>query len=123
MKRAVRNSVIMIALLSIAGGQTREAKRIDEWEALDLSLQGEKSVQPAKGFVPDEATASRIGEAVAAAHYGEERITRQRPFHSRLRGDVWTVKGTLHPEGALGGTAVLKISRKTGAILFMTHQY
>jgi hypothetical protein len=110
-------------LLSSAPSQTRETKGIDEWDALELSLRGEKSVRPGNGFVPDAVTASRIGEAVAAAYYGEGRIARERPFRARLRGDVWMVKGTLHPQGALGGTAVLKIDRKTGAVLFMTHQY
>lgn len=98
---------------------------IDEWKALDLSLAQPqmKSIHPKNGFVPDATTAIRIAEAVAFAQWGEDRIRDERPFKARLRGDAWTVKGTLHPEGAPGGTAVIQISRQTGAILFVVHQY
>jgi NTF2 fold immunity protein len=95
---------------------------IDEWEALDRSLRTAKSIHPKNGFVPDESTAVKIGEAAAAAQYGEVRISQERPFRARLRGDVWTVQGTLHPQGAYGGTAVIKLSKTDGRILFMVHQ-
>lgn len=114
---------VLFALLLCGQAPQREAKRVDEWQTLEMTLQGQRSEQPRNGFVPNETTASRIGEAVAMAFYGEEKIARQRPFRAHLRGDVWTVIGTLHPKGVLGGTAVVKISRKTGAVLFLTHQY
>jgi hypothetical protein len=102
--------------------QQREAKRIDEWEALDISLKSAKSIHPKNGFVPDESTAVRIGEAVAIAQYGEKAIAAERPFRARLKEDVWIVKGTLHPQGAFGGTAVIKIGKADGRVLFLTHQ-
>jgi len=73
---------------------------MDEWEALRISLQGARSVHPKNGFVPDDTTAVRIGEATAVAQYGEKTIS----------------------EGADGGTAVVKINKADGRILFMTHQ-
>ncbi len=98
---------------------------MDEWKALDLSLSQKsmKSIRPKNGFVPDEATAIRIAEAVAIAQWGEKRIAGEQPFKARLRGDVWTVMGTLHPIGAAGGTAVVQLSKTSGAVLFAVHQY
>lgn len=99
---------------------------MDKWEALDWSLKNAKppyqTVRPKNGFVPDESTAVKIGEAVAVAQYGEKQISQERPFEARLRGDIWTVAGTLHPQGVAGGTAVIKLSKTDGRILFMTHQ-
>ena len=89
---------------------------------MQISLKGAKSITPKNGFVPDESTAVKIGEAAAIAQYGEEAISQEMPFRARLYGDTWLVIGTLHPQGALGGTAVIKIRKTDGRILFMTHQ-
>lgn len=95
---------------------------MDEWKALEISLKTAQSIHPKGGFVPDESTAVRIGEAAAIAQYGEKTIAEERPFRARQYGDTWIVKGTLHPPGAFGGTAVIKINKIDGRILFMTHQ-
>jgi len=92
------------------------------WNALDWSLKGATSLHPAAGFVPDEKTAIKISEAVAIALWGEKQIAAERPFKARLRGNVWTIMGTLHPEGSPGGTAVIKLNRATGAVVFAIHQ-
>ena len=89
---------------------------------MQISLKGAKSITPRNGFVPDESTAVKIGQAAAIAQYGEKTISQEMPFRARLYGDTWLVIGTLHPEGADGGTAVIKISKTDGRILFMTHQ-
>ncbi len=117
--------MIVLACSALAPAQQRQARQLDEWEALDLSLKQKsmKSDVPKSGFVPDERTAVAIGEAVASALYGRDEIAGERPFKARLRGGVWTVKGTLHPTGASGGTAVIQISKKDGRILFAVHQY
>jgi hypothetical protein len=65
---------------------------------------------------------SRIAEAVAIGQWGEKQIVEERPFKARLRGGVWTVKGTLHPQGVPGGTAVIQLNKMTGAVLFAVHQ-
>jgi hypothetical protein len=96
---------------------------MDEWKALDLSLKSARSIHPKNGWVPDEATAIRIAEAVAIAQWGEPQIAKERPFKARLRDDVWTIMGTLHPQGAFGGTAVVQLSRNSGAVLLALHQY
>jgi hypothetical protein len=100
----------------------QQSKSMDIWKAMEISLGGAKSIHPKDGFVPDEVTAVKIGEVAAIAQYGEKTISQERPFRARLYGDTWLVIGTLHPEGALGGTAVVKVSKSDGRILFMMHQ-
>lgn len=95
---------------------------MDEWQALEISLKNAQSLHPKDGFVPDESTAVKIGEAAAIAQYGEAQISGERPFHARLYGNTWIVKGTLHPQGALGGTAVIKVRKTDGRIVFLIHQ-
>ena len=84
---------------------------------------------PKSGYVPDSVTAVKIGEAVLIPVYGEKQIASERPFTAGLKGNVWTIEGTLHcPDGkggmttsCDGGTAVVKISKLDGRIMFMTH--
>jgi hypothetical protein len=94
--------------------------------AVDSQTQQVPSVRPKAGFVPNAETAVKVGEAVLMPVYGEEKIAGERPFKATLQGDVWTVAGTLHcggPPGTTcpGGTAVVKISKTSGQILFMMH--
>jgi NTF2 fold immunity protein len=81
------------------------------------------SVSPKDGFVPDAKTAEKIAEAVLIPVYGEEQISRERPFKAARHGEVWTVTGTLNcgaPQ-CEGGTAVVEISKTSGAIISMVH--
>lgn len=83
----------------------------------------EASVRPRNGFVPNAKTAVQIGEAVLIPVYGEKQIGSERPVTAKLQGDVWIVTGTLNcgtPQ-CDGGTAVVKISKASGQILFMMH--
>jgi hypothetical protein len=75
---------------------------------------------PKNGFVPDESTAIAIAEAVLTPIYGRETVESERPYHVKLEAGVWLVGGSL-PEGRVGGVAVIKISRKDGRILFVSH--
>ncbi|HMK23755.1 MAG TPA: NTF2 fold immunity protein [Terriglobales bacterium] len=88
------------------------------------------SYVPTGGYVPSEAVAEKIAEAVLFPVYGEKQIASERPFHAILQGDVWTVRGTLYcPDGkggtttnnCVGGTAVVKLSKIDARILFMMH--
>lgn len=78
-------------------------------------------VRPKDGFVPNEATAIRIAEAVLFPIYGEKEIQSERPFKATLKDGVWTVKGTLAP-GLLGGTAIVRVSKSDGRILLVAHE-
>jgi hypothetical protein len=68
--------------------------------------------------VPDSETAIRIAEKALIPVYGKKRIESERPFHATLEGAVWTVTGTC--EG-LCGFALVRISRKSGRVLYMEH--
>src|SRR5437899_158678 len=80
---------------------------------------------PTQGFVPDSATAVRIAVAVWMPIYGERQIMSEQPFVATLKDSVWTVSGSLPqpPAGAAvaGGTAVVRIAKRDGRILFVQH--
>jgi len=83
-------------------------------------------VSPKQGFVPNANVALAIADAVLIPVYGKKVIDAERPFKAIINGDVWTVTGSVPcdgPPGTLcpGGTAEVKISKRTGQILFMTH--
>src|SRR5436190_23419308 len=73
------------------------------------------SVQREQGFVPDEATAVRIAEAVLIPIYGQESLNKEKPFKATLTNEIWTVKGTLQ-KGFKGGVAVVELSKKDACI-------
>ncbi len=95
--------------------------------------------RPKEGFVPDSTTAVVIAEAVLIPVYGREQIESERPLTAILKGDVWTVSGTLpcpdrKTDGASGanpksktlrvcdgGVAVVEISKVDAHIISMTH--
>jgi hypothetical protein len=84
------------------------------------------SYVPKAGFVPDAGTAVSIAEAVLTPVYGKAQIESERPFRAQLKGAVSIVTGTVPCEGPAGapcpgGAAEVKISKRSGAILFMTH--
>ena len=88
------------------------------------TLVPQEAYVPPAGFVPDSLTAVRIAEAVLTPIYGSAQIARQHPLRATLRGDVWTVEGSLHaPPGMLaaGGVAVAEISRRDARILRVSH--
>jgi hypothetical protein len=70
------------------------------------------------GYVFNSETAVKIAEAVWLPIYGE-RIYSEKPFHAELRDTVWIVKGTVHAK--LGGTVYIKINKRDGRILMVTH--
>jgi hypothetical protein len=87
--------------------------------------QSTPSFKPKDGYVPNSETAVKIAEAVLMPVFGEATIASERPFKATLKGDVWTVEGTLHCNspggGCKGGTATVRISKSSGAILLMGH--
>lgn len=78
------------------------------------------SYVPPSGFVPDSATAVRIALAVWIPIYGEEQIRLERPYIAELRGEVWTVNGSL-PNATVGGVAVAEIAKHDARILRVSH--
>lgn len=84
------------------------------------SIRGAKSYKPRTGFIPDAATAVRVAEAILIPIYGEQNIIAERPFKATLKGSIWTVVGTL-PSHLTGGTAIVKLSKADGRVLFVVH--
>ncbi|MGA9303856.1 MAG: YbbC/YhhH family protein [Candidatus Sulfotelmatobacter sp.] len=84
---------------------------------------------PKAGYVPDSKTAVKIAEAVLVPVYGERQIESERPFAAALKGEVWTVTGTLRcadgKGGATtqceGGVAIVAISKGDARVLSMMH--
>jgi hypothetical protein len=82
---------------------------------------------PKEGFVPSADVAQAIAEAVLFPVYGKETIISERPFKVTLKANVWIVTGSVPcenpPRGATcpGGSAEVRISKKTGQILRMSH--
>jgi hypothetical protein len=84
------------------------------------------SYVPPEGFVPDSTTALRVADAVLSAVYPERILAPQRPFAVKLVGDTWDVRGRLAGSGRpgyvlVGGVAMVRISKKDGRILHMSH--
>jgi len=81
---------------------------------------------PKEGFVPDSVTALSIAEAVSIPVYGRDQIASEKPLKAVLKGTVRVVTGRVPCNGppgvpCPGGAAEVQISKRTGAILFMTH--
>jgi len=75
---------------------------------------------PDDGVVPDAGTAIKIAKAVWITIFGEEDL-RWRIFHVQLiDNSVWLVRGVLVFR-MYGGSPYIKIDKKTGAVLDITH--
>lgn len=88
---------------------------------LDAARRTQQSFVPIGGFVPDAVTACRIAEAVLLPVYGREVVQLQMPLSARLQDAVWTVEGRLPHGASVGGVALVKIAKKDGAFLHMSH--
>jgi len=89
----------------------------------------QSTTRPKHAPVPDSDAAIARAEAALIPVYGKKQIEGERPFTATLKGDVWTVWGTLHcPDGkggrrmdCLGGVAIVKIAKGNGRVLHMEH--
>lgn len=104
---------------------------------------------PPNGFVPDSATAVRIAVAIWTPIYGDGQFMTQHPVTATLTDGIWTVTGHVptkveltpgpvlivngttmdvaqpygpHPLSLpIGDTAVVKIDKRDGRILYQGH--
>ena len=81
---------------------------------------GGRTYRPAAGYIPDSETAIAVATAVLIPIYGKAKIDAENPWHTGLKGGVWTVVGTFNGKG-LGGGAIIQLDKKTGAVIFVTH--
>lgn len=76
--------------------------------------------KPTQGYVPDAGTAIKIAVAVWEPIYGQEQISRQKPYTAILANGIWIVEGSL-PKHTRGGVAVAEIAKSDGRILRVSH--
>ena len=82
---------------------------------------------PKEGFVPSADVALSVANAVLIPVYGKKLIDSEQPFTANLQRDIWVITGTIPCQnppssGACpGGAAEVRISKRTGQILFMDH--
>jgi len=76
--------------------------------------------EPEGGLVPTSETAISVAVAIWSPIYGSKEIASEKPFHAELVNEIWTVCGSL-PKPMAGGTAVIKIAKKDGRILYVNH--
>ncbi len=76
---------------------------------------------PSRGLIPDAGTAAKVAEAILSPIYGDDIISREKPFCVTLHGDVWTVTGTIKGKGLVGGVATIKMRKSSGQILYVFH--
>jgi|SRR5215471_15541193 len=107
--------LIIVALILVVGFGGAYSQELRETKEL--------SVKPKDGLVPNAETAVKIAEAVLIPVYGEKKISEERPFKATRHEDIWRVAGTLNcgSPNCEGGTAVVRISKTTGEILFVGH--
>jgi hypothetical protein len=77
-----------------------------------------------KNLVPTAAVAIRIAEVIAEVVYGEDSISRQKPFVAVEEKDSWIVTGTI-PKGffsrRMGGVVEIELSKKDARVLTISH--
>jgi hypothetical protein len=80
---------------------------------------------PKRGYVPTEAVAIAIAEAILAPIHGAEDVAKQRPFTAELQNGAWFVYGTgpqPYKTGStihvtMGGQMFIRVDKYTGAIV------
>lgn len=72
------------------------------------------------GYLPDEASAIKVAEAVWLPIYGSI-IYKEKPFHATLKYDsIWVVEGNIEKDHD-GGTLYAEIQKKDCKVLIVTH--
>jgi NTF2 fold immunity protein len=120
MRTNIRKAIIALALIlaPFAHAQVTDEKLEFEYDRRIAATS--KSYRPNSGYAPDSATAIAIARAVLISVYGKKTIEDEEPLRAELKGNVWTVIGTLKGN-YVGGTAVLQLRKDTAAILFVIH--
>jgi hypothetical protein len=71
-------------------------------------------------LIKDSSTATRTAEAILFSIYGQDNITKQRPYEIYLIDNYWMIGGTL-PKGTSGGTLFIILSSLDNRIIRLTH--
>jgi hypothetical protein len=71
-------------------------------------------------IIKNKGTAIKVIEPILFDIYGEDNITRQRPYEAYLIDNYWIVSGTL-PEGYDGGTFLIIVDATNSKVIRLTH--
>ena len=71
-------------------------------------------------YVPNEETAIKVAEVILVPIYGNS-VLNERPFSAELKGNVWTVTGSLKSDSQKGGVAIIEIQKSDCKIISVTH--
>jgi hypothetical protein len=120
MRTELRKTILACALFLVPFVHAQVADEKMEFEYDRRIAATGTSYQPKSGYVPDSVTAIAIARAVLIPMYSRKTIKDEEPLRAELKGNVWTVTGTLKPN-CNGGTAILQLHKDDAAILFVTH--
>lgn len=82
----------------------------------------ERGVIPSTGFVPDEAAAIAVAEAILMPIYGVREIEDERPIKAYLSPEgIWLVEGWLPPD-VDGGVAQIWLRKSNAEVIRVTHE-
>lgn len=118
MKTSMKPTVFFAGLFLLAGAAAAQTQHCKVEEAAKYRH------VPSNGYVPDEAAAIAVAEAILVPIYGKESIEGQKPFLVSLQNDVWTVYGPLPTQKdklVLGGVFRIQISQRDASVLNHTH--
>jgi hypothetical protein len=71
-------------------------------------------------IIKNKETAIKVVEPILFGIYGEDNITRERPYESYLIDNYWIISGTL-PEGYDGGTFLIIVDATNSKVIRLTH--
>jgi hypothetical protein len=71
-------------------------------------------------LIESEEIAVQIAEVVLFRNYGEQKIKGEKPYNIRSVEDLWCIYGSLK-KGYIGGVFEIKIQKKDGRVILMTH--
>jgi hypothetical protein len=112
----MRVSLLAAILLTIlADGCQNKHVRSPEVESTEVR---EKPDVNKMDLQLDKESATQIGEIVLVHVYGRD-VLKQRPWHVRKDGDVFTIEGSFGD--VEGGEAVLEISARNAAVISIIH--
>jgi hypothetical protein len=128
----MRLSVLIIAILLVSPAPTIAQDGVAIFSIGDPSsgLTGSAALA---GPVSDAEKALAVARPVLISIYGKKQIQSEEPLVASLAEGIWSIEGSMHCHPywwqkllritpyCVGGTAELKLSAKTGAILKVTH--
>lgn len=130
----MKNSAIVIAMVLLIPADAMAQADVAIFP-IGTERPGATGAAVIAGPVNDAEKALSVALPILVSVYGKKRIQKEEPLIASRKEDIWFVEGTLNcPDprpwwrkllggtlDCMGGTAELKLSAKTGAVLSVTH--